>query len=367
MTRRGWSLPAVLAAGQPLRAGRVPEARRDAVLPPSTTRSAPGTWKSWSHSIERPPASPRSPAMACGRRGSPRGPAIRQERRHTDTHSPRTRPSWERFLAPARATIATSRLGGRTGGRHSPLTQQEVVTLLRSPGWAARLARLTPEPGAIVLAARRAGELAGGREADRTGVDCLTHQPPLSSISAEVASVRPPPRPGAWGRSRTSTRSPPASPPGPRAYVCGSWHVNSASARALPGRRVGLRGFGYLCRIRVVVSVSREVRPGESSHGSPQVPGRGRAVAGGGAAGAVAVSAVGPGIAAEAPTARTATPSGPGAYAATVMLRTAPSARLVALTIDDGPTPEWTPQMLTPAARGEGDVLQGGRAGAGSS
>ena len=69
-------------------------------------------------------------------------------------------------------------------------------------------------------------------------------------------------------------------------------------------------------------------------------------LAGGGAAGAVAVLAVGPGMAAEGPTARTATPSGPGAYAATVMFRTAPSARLVALTIDDGPTREWTPQVL---------------------
>jgi peptidoglycan/xylan/chitin deacetylase (PgdA/CDA1 family) len=66
----------------------------------------------------------------------------------------------------------------------------------------------------------------------------------------------------------------------------------------------------------------------------------------GGAVGAGAVFAVGPAVTAEAPTARTAAPSGPQAYAATVMFRTAPSARLVALTIDDGPTREWTPQVL---------------------
>lgn len=64
----------------------------------------------------------------------------------------------------------------------------------------------------------------------------------------------------------------------------------------------------------------------------------------GGAAGGI-VSAE-PGFAAEGPTARTAAPSGPGAYAATVVFRAAPSARLVALTFDDGPTREWTPQVL---------------------
>ena len=53
-----------------------------------------------------------------------------------------------------------------------------------------------------------------------------------------------------------------------------------------------------------------------------------------------------PGFAAEGPTARTSAPSGPGAYAATVMFRTSPSARLVALTFDDGPTREWTPRVL---------------------
>jgi peptidoglycan/xylan/chitin deacetylase (PgdA/CDA1 family) len=46
------------------------------------------------------------------------------------------------------------------------------------------------------------------------------------------------------------------------------------------------------------------------------------------------------------PTARTAAPQGPGAYAATVVFRAAPAARLVALTLDDGPTREWTPQVL---------------------
>jgi peptidoglycan-N-acetylglucosamine deacetylase len=53
-----------------------------------------------------------------------------------------------------------------------------------------------------------------------------------------------------------------------------------------------------------------------------------------------------PGFAAEGPTARTSAPSGPGAYAATVTFRTSPSARLVALTFDDGPTREWTPRVL---------------------
>ena len=53
-----------------------------------------------------------------------------------------------------------------------------------------------------------------------------------------------------------------------------------------------------------------------------------------------------PGFAAEGPTARTSAPSGPGTYAATVTFRTSPSARLVALTFDDGPTREWTPRVL---------------------
>ena len=46
------------------------------------------------------------------------------------------------------------------------------------------------------------------------------------------------------------------------------------------------------------------------------------------------------------PAARTATPGESGACAATVTFRTAPSANLVALTIDDGPTSQWTPQVL---------------------
>jgi peptidoglycan/xylan/chitin deacetylase (PgdA/CDA1 family) len=41
-----------------------------------------------------------------------------------------------------------------------------------------------------------------------------------------------------------------------------------------------------------------------------------------------------------------ASPAGPAAYTATVTYRTAPSARLVALTIDDGPTGQWTPHVL---------------------
>jgi len=66
----------------------------------------------------------------------------------------------------------------------------------------------------------------------------------------------------------------------------------------------------------------------------------------GGAAGAGAGIAARQAAAAEGPTARTATPAGPGAYAAPVTFRAAPSAKIVALTIDDGPTREWTPQVL---------------------
>ena len=69
-------------------------------------------------------------------------------------------------------------------------------------------------------------------------------------------------------------------------------------------------------------------------------------VTAGGAAGAGAGIAAEKVISAEGPTARTARPAGAGQYAATVTFRTAPSARLVALTIDDGPTREWTPQVL---------------------
>jgi peptidoglycan/xylan/chitin deacetylase (PgdA/CDA1 family) len=66
----------------------------------------------------------------------------------------------------------------------------------------------------------------------------------------------------------------------------------------------------------------------------------------GGAAG------VGAGLAAEqlltqeGPTARTARPAGPARYVATATFRTELSAKLIALTIDDGPTREWTPQVL---------------------
>jgi peptidoglycan-N-acetylglucosamine deacetylase len=69
-------------------------------------------------------------------------------------------------------------------------------------------------------------------------------------------------------------------------------------------------------------------------------------LAAGGTAGAGLVFAAGPAAASEGPTARTAVPGGPGTCAATVTFRTAPAARLVALTIDDGPTREWTPQLL---------------------
>lgn len=69
-------------------------------------------------------------------------------------------------------------------------------------------------------------------------------------------------------------------------------------------------------------------------------------VAVGAAAAATAGFVAEPTLAAEAPTARTATPAGPGTYEAVVTFRTTPAAKLVALTIDDGPTTEWTPQVL---------------------
>src|SRR5450631_4398619 len=59
----------------------------------------------------------------------------------------------------------------------------------------------------------------------------------------------------------------------------------------------------------------------------------------GGAAGAAAGSSTAaPALVTESPTARTASPPGSQAYQATVTFRTAPAERLVALTIDDGPT-----------------------------
>ncbi len=68
-------------------------------------------------------------------------------------------------------------------------------------------------------------------------------------------------------------------------------------------------------------------------------------LAAGGAAGAGAGVAAEPAIATEGPTARTATPAGSAARAATVTFRTSPEDRYVALTIDDGPTRRWTPQV----------------------
>ncbi len=65
----------------------------------------------------------------------------------------------------------------------------------------------------------------------------------------------------------------------------------------------------------------------------------------GGVAGASAGFEAEPAIAAEGPTARTATPTGTAAHAATVTFRTAPAERYMALTIDDGPTHRWTPQV----------------------
>ena len=68
-------------------------------------------------------------------------------------------------------------------------------------------------------------------------------------------------------------------------------------------------------------------------------------LAAGGVAGASAGFEAEPAIATEGPTARTAMPTGTAAHAATVTFRTAPAGRYMALTIDDGPTPRWTPQV----------------------
>ncbi len=73
------------------------------------------------------------------------------------------------------------------------------------------------------------------------------------------------------------------------------------------------------------------------------------------AAGAVAATGAGtalgvvvePALASEGPNARTAVPSGVTvARTVAVTFRTHPTARLLALTIDDGPTARWTPQIL---------------------
>jgi peptidoglycan/xylan/chitin deacetylase (PgdA/CDA1 family) len=59
-----------------------------------------------------------------------------------------------------------------------------------------------------------------------------------------------------------------------------------------------------------------------------------------------------PALATESPVARTSRPSGQtAAFASTVTFRTSPAAQLIALTIDDGPTAEWTPKMLAVLAR----------------
>jgi peptidoglycan/xylan/chitin deacetylase (PgdA/CDA1 family) len=68
--------------------------------------------------------------------------------------------------------------------------------------------------------------------------------------------------------------------------------------------------------------------------------------AAGGGAGAGSGSAAGLAVTAEGPTARTASPAGPGTFLTTVTFRTTPAGRLVALTIDDGPTRDWTPRVL---------------------
>lgn len=73
-------------------------------------------------------------------------------------------------------------------------------------------------------------------------------------------------------------------------------------------------------------------------------------------AGAVTGTAAGalaePALATPGPTSRTFVPSDQKkAFAPSVTFRTAPSNKLIALTIDDGPTAEWTPQVLAMLAR----------------
>jgi polysaccharide deacetylase len=70
-------------------------------------------------------------------------------------------------------------------------------------------------------------------------------------------------------------------------------------------------------------------------------------VTAGGAAGVGTGIAAWQEAAAEGPAARTATPAGSGAYATEVTFRAAPSVRIIALTIDDGPTQQWTPRLLS--------------------
>lgn len=66
----------------------------------------------------------------------------------------------------------------------------------------------------------------------------------------------------------------------------------------------------------------------------------------GGVAGAAASVPVQAAVAAPGPTTRTAIPDGAGTFQTTVTFRTTPDTKLIALTIDDGPTREWTPAML---------------------
>jgi peptidoglycan/xylan/chitin deacetylase (PgdA/CDA1 family) len=67
----------------------------------------------------------------------------------------------------------------------------------------------------------------------------------------------------------------------------------------------------------------------------------------GGAAGTATGWAAEQALTKEGPTARTARPPGPAPYVATATFRTQPPAKLIAFTIDDGPTREWTPQVLS--------------------
>jgi len=132
-------------------------------------------------------------------------------------------------------------------------------------------------------------------------------------------------------------------------------------AKRWPGLSEHTRAIRYICGFRDCLPLTSApesrwrgaVRPlTERSGRVKRTWDRRRFLVGTGLVTAGAVAATGaslaaePALATEGPTARTATPAGPGTYATAVTFRTTPSARLVALTIDDGPTADWTPQVL---------------------
>ena len=96
--------------------GRIAEGPRPAVRPRSTTWPAPATPRSWSTSWSCPPASPRSLATALrAARLAGAAEAIRQKAGMPISQADAA--VLERFLAPARATIARAGLGRRAGRR----------------------------------------------------------------------------------------------------------------------------------------------------------------------------------------------------------------------------------------------------------